>query len=309
MRKFVLLCASFFTMVLLASGNPARAQGTVWVSATGSGNQCTAVSPCGSFATAMAIATQTSASRISCLTGGNYGPVTINRSIIIDCGTGNVGIVSNFSGGNAITINANSAVTVILRHLAVDGNGTTNAAGVSATFVGGTLVVEDCSIQGFAFGYGIYFAPTSSRGLLQVSNSQIFNNATGIGIAPASGQIASVTLNQVELVANSNLGLALTGNGIVAGTMRNSVAGENLGGIYAGSGQVFFTIDGSSIVDNTGSGIQTDSANSIVNVGASTIGGNGTGVQTTSGQIISFGNNQMSVNAVNGTFTSTTALQ
>jgi hypothetical protein len=46
-----------------------------------------------------------------------------------------------------------------------------------------------------------------------------------------------------------------------------------------------------------------------VNVGASTIGGNGTGVLASSGSLISFGNNQMSTNATNGNFTSTTPLR
>jgi hypothetical protein len=102
----------------------------------------------------------------------------------------------------------------------------------------------------------------------------------------------------------------LTGAGVVAGTMRNSVAGENgTDGVFAQAGQVFFTVEESSIVDNLLNGIQTGSAGSIVNVGASTIGGNGTGVLASSGSLISFGNNQMSANGTNGNFTSTTGLR
>jgi Right handed beta helix region len=156
----------------------------------------------------------------------------------------------------------------------------------------------------------ILFEPQSGRGLLQVSNSQILNNATGITVQPASGQIASVTLNNVELVANTKDGLDLGGSGVVAGTMRSSVVGENgQSGVVASASQVYFTIEESSVVDNLTSGIQTNSAGSVVNVGASTIGGNGTGVLASSGSLISFGNNQMSTNAVNGTFTSTTPLR
>jgi hypothetical protein len=111
-------------------------------------------------------------------------------------------------------------------------------------------------------------------------------------------------------VGNSGDGLLLDGGGVVAGTMRNSVVGENgVSGVVAIASQVFFTVEESSIVANLVNGIQTNSANAIVNVGSSTIGGNGTGVKAIAGQIISFGNNQMSVNAVNGTFTSTVALQ
>ena len=92
--------------------------------------------------------------------------------------------------------------------------------------------------------------------------------------------------------------------------MRDSVVGENgLNGVQSSSGQVYFTVEESSIVDNLVNGIQTNSAGSVVNVGASTIGGNGTGVKALSGSITSFGNNQMSANGSNGTFTSTTPLQ
>jgi Right handed beta helix region len=171
------------------------------------------------------------------------------------------------------------------------------------------LIVEDCAIQEFN-GYGVYFGSTAGRGLLQVSNSQIFDSADGIYVSPQNGQIASVTLNRVELMANSNYGLYLGGNGIVAGTMRDSVAGENgNSGVVTQASQVFFTIEESSVVDNLVNGIQTNSASSSIKVGASTIGGNGTGVLASSGSIVSFGNNQISDNGSDGTFTSTKALK
>jgi len=165
-------------------------------------------------------------------------------------------------------------------------------------------------MHGYGSGYGILFSPISGRGLLQVSNSQVFGNAFGIVVSPSTNQIASVTLNRVESVGNKGEGVSLEGNGVVAGTMRDSVVGENgSSGVLAQAGQVFFTIEESSIVDNLSNGIQTNSANAIVNVGASTIGGNGTGVLASSGSIISFGDNHMSTNANNGNFTSTTALR
>ena len=43
--------------------------------------------------------------------------------------------------------------------------------------------------------------------------------------------------------------------------------------------------------------------------GAAPIGGNGTGVKATAGSLISFGNNQISANGSNGSFTANTALQ
>jgi hypothetical protein len=309
MRKIILVCASLFTMVLSISASPVLAQSVLWVSATGSdGNACSQAAPCLTFQGAI---NKGSVSQINCLSSGSYGPITITAPITIDCGTGNVGNIVS-SSGSGITINTSATATIILRHLALNGLSANSAVeGIFASsFFGGTLIIEDCMIHGYHGGFGIVFEPTNGRGLLQVSNSQIFDNVNGIQVAPDSGQIASVTLNRVELVANTGDGLVLAGQGVVAGTMRGSVVGENgVSGVVANASQVFFTVEESSIVDNLVNGIQTNSAGSIVNVGASTIGGNGTGVKATSGSLISFGNNQMSTNATNGSFTSTTPLQ
>jgi hypothetical protein len=307
MRKFVLFCTSLCAMVLLISADPARAQSILWVAPNGlAANVCSQVSPCATFQGAI---NKGSVAQIKCLTGGSYGALTITASITIDCGTGNIGTIFT-TVGDAITINTGPGVIVVLRHLSLNGD-VSSVIGIRASaFSSGTLIVEDCMIQGFRNGTGIYFSPTSGRGLLQVSNSQMFDNEIGIDVVPAAGQVASVTLNQVELVANSDIGLRLSGFGVVAGTMRDSVAGENgVFGVFTDASQVFFTIEESSIVANLDFGIETGSAGSVVSVGASTIGGNGTGVKAFSGSLISFGNNQISANGSNGNFSSTTPLR
>lgn len=311
MGKIILFYTLLFATALLISVSPVRAQNVLWVGPNGSdGNACSQASPCATFQGAI---NKGSASQINCLGSGFYGTVTITASITIDCGAGNVGNIVT-SSTPAISVTTSSAsLTVVLRHLAINGlANTTSFDAIQIQIGGGTLIIEDCSIQGFDGGSGIRFIPdvAPNRGLLQVSNSQIFGNLHGIRVEPGPGNIASVTLNRVELVANSSDGLLFGGGGVVAGTMRDSVVGENgNSGVIAGASQVFFTIEESSIVANLVNGIQANSPGSTVNVGASTIGGNGTGVLASSGSIISFGNNQMSVNAVNGTFTSRTALQ
>ena len=307
MRKIILLCALFFTMVLLMSASPVRAQNALWVGPNGSdGNACTATAPCATFAGAYG---KGSVAQINCLGSGHYGPITITTSLTLDCGDGNVGnIVSSTAG---IAIGTSGGATIVLRHLALNGLGGLGGSGIDASdLFSGTLIVEDCMIHGYHNGDGINFQPQSGRGLLQVSNSQIFDTVAGILVSPARGQIASVTLNNVELTGNSQNGLVLGGAGVVAGTMRNSVAGANTSdGVLANAGQVFFTIEESSIVDNLSNGIQTSSAGSAVKVAASTIGGNGTGVLASAGSIVSFGDNHVSDNGSNGNFTSTTALR
>jgi hypothetical protein len=242
MRKFTLLCASLCSIAMLFATGPARAQSVLWVAATGNdANNCAQTSPCGTFQGAI---NKGGVAQVRCLTSGNYGPFTITESITIDCGTGNTGTVSVSAGSAAIIINTSSAATVVLRHLSLNGN-TEIAFGILAnTFASGTLVVEDCTIQGFnsggTIGNGILFAPSAGRGLLQVSDSRIFNNGNGIVVDPASGQIASVALNRVESTGNSATGVVLEGNGVVAGTMRDSLVGGNgNSGVDALATQVF----------------------------------------------------------------------
>ena len=303
MRK-IKLCVSFFTMVLLFSADPVMAQ--QWVGPTGSdGNACTTAAPCATFQRAINVG----ASQINCLGSGSYGPVTIQTSLIIDCGAGNVGNIVVSSGNTAIAITAGSAANIVLRHLSLNGLGTGNVGINTNGFASGTLIVEDCAIQGFGSGIGISFGTSSGRGLLQVSNTQILNNGTGIFVFPTNGQIASVTLNRVELLGHISNGGLVFGGAVVAGTMRDSVVGANAIGVKADATQVFFTIEESSIVDNLVNGIQTLTPGSAIKVAASTIGGNGTGVLASAGSIVSFGDNHISDNGSDGNFTSTIALK
>jgi hypothetical protein len=307
MRKLIQWGAALGAAVLLIPASPVCAQNVLWVSSSGSdGNVCSQTAPCATFQGAI---NKGSVAQINCLTSGNYAPVTINASIIIDCGSGNVGNIIPAANSAAISIGTFTG-TVVLRHLSLKGFGGTSTGIAAGGFVG-SLVVEDCMIHDFNGGPGISFAPIQDRGLLQVSNSQIFGNGTGISVPLFhSGVIVSLFLNNVELTANSSYGLSLTGPGVVAGTMRSSlVSGNGNTGVLASATQVFFTVEESSVVANLTYGIQTASAGAVVNVGATTIGGNGTGVNAQQGSLISFGNNQMSANGSNGNFSSSTALR
>ena len=305
MRKLALFCTALGAMLLAISATPVHAQNVLWVASGGSDAAvCSQTAPCATFQGAL---DKGSVTLINCLNSGNYGGFTIDQSVTIDCGAGNVGNVV-VSAGSAIIINTAAPAAVVLRHLSLNGLGTANY-GINATFAGGSLIFEDCTVQGFGL-IGIYFASNAPRGLLQVSNSEVFRNNDGIYVLSQSGQIASVALNRVEMVGNINTGLALIGNGIVAGTMRRSVVAANgNNGVAAEAKQLYFTVEGSSITANLVNGIVTNNAAAVVNVGGSTIGGNGTGVKATAGQLISFGNNEISLNGRNGSFTGTAPLQ
>jgi hypothetical protein len=296
--------------MVLIFANPVRAQSVLWVANNGNDmNACSQTAPCLTFQAAI---NKGNVAQINCLTSGSYGAITVTQSIIIDCGTGNVGVITSSPGGRAINIDASSPANIVFRHLSLNGGGTNGTNGIyTQNFASGVLIVEDCSIQGSGnVNYGIYFAPSSGRGTLQVSNSILYNNGIAIAVSPSSGQIAGVVLNGDELSANAIDGLAFFGAGVVAGTMRQSLVALNgQDGILAQASQVFFTVEESSIIDNLSNGIHANSAGSAIKVGASTIGGNGTGVLADSGSIVSFGDNHFSDNGKDGNFTSTKALK
>jgi hypothetical protein len=234
MRKLVLLCAMLSAMAFVVPMSLAHAQNLAWVASNGNvANTCTETSPCATFAGALA----KGPAQINCLGSGNYGPLnsttaSITGSLIIDCGDGNVGEMTTGGGNAAININASSVATIVLRHLSLNGGDITGVTGINTQgFPGGTLIVENCMIHGFygteTTGNGIYFAPTSGRGLLQVSDSLFYdNNNNRIEVNPSSGVIASVVLNRDEFTANPGnvaFGIFFTGAGTVAGTMRDTV--------------------------------------------------------------------------------------
>ena len=68
---------------------------------------------------------------------------------------------------------------------------------------------------------------------------------------------------------------------------------------------------GSQITGNASAGLLSQGVGgTTIDVGSSLISGNATGLSTlNSGQIVSFGNNQLRSNTTNGAFTSTVALQ
>jgi hypothetical protein len=313
MRNVILLRTASFAMVLFAVGTSAQAQ--TWVSATGSdANTCTQASPCATFAKAYTVAG--AGGTILCLNSGQYATttLTITTDVTIDCGEGAIGRMDLTSGSVGINISAGSAVHVTLRHLSM--SGASGSSGIVATIPAGSLVIEDSIIKGFtgtgSNGYGILFTPTGSgRSSLSLSSTKVQSNNIGVSVAPASGQITSVGFYSVGIGGNGTDGLDLAGAGVTAGDMRQSVLANNGANGFVGSsaGGVFFTIEGSTVSANLGVGIQTNAAAANVAVAASTIGGNGMGIRALSGSLLSFGDNHISANGSNGTFTGVTPLQ
>jgi len=310
MRSFYTsLCA----MALIVAGT--SAYGQAFVSSTGNdANTCTEAAPCLTFQRAL---TQTVAGgSITCLNTGQYSSttLTITQSVTIDCHDGNSGRMDLSSSGTiAVNIDATSAVHVTLRHLSLVG--TSGSSGVVTTGFppGSSLTIQESYIDGFGgSGFGVSFTPTGTgRSSLSISNSSLSGNGVAVSVAPPSGMITSVLFTGSGMGGSTNDGLDLAGAGVTAGDMRGCTVADNNGNGFTGSsaGGVYFTIEGSTFSANLGVGIETNSAAASVDVAASTIGGNGTGVKSLSGLLTSFGDNHISANGVNGTFTNTIPLQ
>jgi hypothetical protein len=322
MRNVILLC-TVIVATGVYSGSASASVGSAlqtFVSATGNdGNNCTQIAPCATFARAYSLTAP--GGSILCLNSGQYAtvPLFITMDVTIDCGAGNVGRMDldTSSGTSMISISSGSAVNVTLRHLSISGNNRTGTTlsdtfdGIAVAIPAGSLTIEDSVIKDFS-GNGINFTPSGSgRSSLTLSSTKVENNHAGVGVNPASGQITSVGFYHVGLGGNVGDGLDLGGAGITAGDMRSSVVANNgnNGIVGASAGGVFFTIEGSTISANLAIGIEAGSPAANLAVAHSTIGGNGTGIKAASGSLFSFGDNHISANGVNGSFTGKTPEQ
>jgi Divergent InlB B-repeat domain len=293
-------------------GDPAN--GRTWVSgASGSdSNPCTRVSPCLTFAAALA---QTEAGgEIDVLDPGDFGPVTITKSVSINGDAPGVAGLIPSPGTSGIVISAGSSDVINLRGLVFDGVNASGTSGIVFTS-GARLNVNQCVFQGFATS-GMTLSPGvggTNKTLITVQNTTILYNATGILIRPTGGIAANVKLRRLHIDHNTGDGLRVDGtggSGAINVATTDSSASFNAGnGIDAVSGPGNTTVDVMRVVAavNGSAGIQSNQTSggiASVTVGSSLLRGNAIGIQATGGaSLLTYGNNQVSGNAANGSFT------
>lgn len=272
---------------LLSVGAQAQATRT-WVSGVGDdANPCSRTAPCKTFAGA--ISKTAAGGEINVLDPAGYGAVTITKSITISSVGFEAGVL--VSGTNGIVVNAAATDFVVLRGLDFEGLGT-GLNGISF-LAGGSLTVEDCTINRFT-QKGINFAP-SGAAQLNVRNTVIRNQsaATGIGIAPAVS--AGALLDDVTIEGNLN-GVAVSGNSKVL-IRRSTLAANVNSGLLATSGSVAVedsTISGNTSTTGTVAGVRADGGATVVTLSNVTVANNASnGVFENGGQIQSFGNNRI----------------
>lgn len=274
---------------------------SLWVSATGNdANDCNQATPCRTLAAALSRAS--AGGEIDILDSGDFGPVTIGKSITLVSAGPLAGIQAGT--GSAITINAGSSDKVVLRGLTLDGLGT-GTNGISF-LAGGALYVENCTVNDFA-QYGIDFAPTSGSGKLFVTDTLLRSNgagAAGGGLhllgSGAVGFVAAVAGLRAE---NNVFGLKAENQGTV--TVHNSLAAGNGSSgfsalVSAGPGAVRMLIEDSVSTHNGASGILA-SGLATVTLSDVVVTDNPSGLAAASGgQIVSFGNNKVQGNTTDG---------
>ncbi len=241
-----------------------------WVSGVGDDvNPCSRTAPCKTFAGA--ISKTAAKGEINVLDPGGFGAVTITKSIHIRARGNTAGVLTN--AANAINVSAGVNDRVTLTGLDINGLDTASV-GVKMNS-GKMLRIEDCEIYGFSVA-GVNFASTTANSRLIVQDSRIHTATTAVALNPAAAGEA-VTVRRSTLDDNGN---AVATNG----------------GAQAAIVNVFHSF----ISDNT-IALNSSGALSDIRIGSTTINGNGTAMLVSGGgKITSFGNNEVTGNAVEG---------
>lgn len=322
MNRYVIrgLMAASVATLAIPLATPASAQATrTWISGVGDdANPCSRTAPCKTFAGS--IVKTAAGGEINCLDPGAFGTVTITKSIKLLCD--NVGGGITASGANGITVNAGVDDVIVISGLEIDGLGTgTNGVRFLG---GGGLHLRNSTIRGFksATSYAVNFAPTSPAATLVLDNVTIVknglaNNSGGILIQPAANVAVTFAIDKVKIADNGGTGLRVDTTGIngasVKGVVSNSVFADAANAVFAkvptGS-TANILVTGNSIGTNQ-NGVVSQDVGATVRVSDNLISSNSAfGVRSISGgTLISYGDNELTNNGTNGTFTSTVSKQ
>jgi hypothetical protein len=298
-----ILAAVIFTLTLTSL---AQAQATrTWVSGVGDDvNPCSRTAPCKTFAGA--ISKTAAGGEISVLDPGGFGTINITKSITIN-GEGTLaGILA--AGTTGVIVNAGANDNVVLRSISINGAGT-GTFGIRY-LAGAALHVENVTISGFT-NHGITVAMTGAvTGRLFVKDSFIRTGNTstsrGINIQPASG--SPTVFAQIDRTRLERMFIGLyVGEGGRA-TISNSIISLNS---YAGivteatSGNAETMAD-SNIITYNGLGIQSGAGATTTRISNNNITNNfNQGLFVAAGSVISFGNNRLTDNGIDGAPTQT----
>ena len=321
MYRWTFLLALLAVIAFGAGTDNAFAQATrTWVSGVGDdANPCSRTAPCKTFAGA--ISKTAAGGEIDALDPGGFGSVTITKSITIDA-SHTLGGVSN-SGANGVIVNAGVNDVVVLRGLDFDSYGGGPGLNGVRFLAGGALHIEDSVIRDnkatVPNGMGVTFVPSTGSPRLFITNTVISGNGSssngGVHIEPTGSAGAVVTIANSTLF-NNLVGVRAVGTS-TTGRIDISISNSNISGhlnhgvaAVTGSSAVDIMLNNSVISNNGIRGVSSSGANAVVRIGSSVVSGNANGLMAvSSGKILSFGNNQISGNTVDGAPTGNVALR
>ena len=262
----------------------AQAQASrTWVSGVGDdANPCSRTAPCKTFAGA--ISKTAPFGIIDALDPAGFGAVTITKSITIDGGPFEAGVLA--SGTNGIIINGANAV-VHLHNLNIEGF-QTGLIGINI-LQAGRVFVENCEVYGFKGGSARGLSDTrSTGGALFVDNTTFKDNGTGVFLSPTVSNIGAM-FNNCRFSSNTGNGLQAVNGAIV--TVERSVADLNNGAGFRAEGATTSTITIlRSRSTNNAHGLQAITGGTI-KVGDTQITDNTDALNISGGIIASWGNN------------------
>ena len=220
MKNLLALLFSALAFTLVAS-----AQDRTWVSRTGlDSNPCSRTAPCATFAGA--IAKTNARGEINCVDAGDYGSLTIVKSITLDC-KGTLGSISSSTNGIVISAGPNDVVTI--RNLSIKSTNHAPNPGINY-LLAGHVILENVSVSNF----GIWcILAQSQRTELTIVNATLADCATGIEISSGSPVFVSVDRSRIfntQLAVNASDGSRLI--------VRDSTISQNWEGVSASMNQV-----------------------------------------------------------------------
>jgi Right handed beta helix region len=293
------IAMTLVAFVLFAS-SLSRAANRTWVALSGDDNNpCSNAKPCKTFTGALA---KTSAGgEIVVKESGNFGAVTINKSVTIDAG-GNYAGIQVSSGGTGVNIQAGNTDVIVLRGLTINGLGV-GQVGILASFAG-VLHVENCALSDFIadgmFGGGpltlfvqdTVISECASRaidlengGRAVIEHTRLENNGRGILLLLG----AQVTVRSSVASGNAHAGFETDWGTL---NLENCVVSNNGTGVVANmtpspNGPTIVVISNSVVTNNQTGLFQTcvnlcsDSPSLIYSRGNNTVIGNNTDISGT----------------------------
>lgn len=278
MKRSVVLALASLSLLLPSL---AQAQATrTWVSGVGDdANPCSRTAPCKTFAGA--ISKTAAGGEISTLDPAGYGAVTITKSITLS-GDGTLASILA-TGTTGIIVNAGVGDTVIVRNVSISGGGNAGSLRGIRYLAGGSLIVENSTIEGFPTGMGIDMEAT---GNLSVRNSRIMNVSAGLRML-GNGRAALTDVSIVE----TNIGITTyTGNTTIS---RSVVSNNAWFGLIAEGG----TLNAEEVM-LTGNNVAVQSqAGAIFRISNSSLFNNFTSFGCGGGTLASAANNRVAGNA------------